>query len=268
LGHPYVVKSLWVIGVIVGGLVASSIAAAVTRWMVRKTGLETLAEKAGVAKILYSIGAKRGIARFLGKVVWLCGLVVTLAIIAEMLGLPGIAAATGAIVAFAPKAFAGGAIIVAGIFIGDVLRNVVSRISRGTGDPQSPNIMATVVYYAVMTLSIIMAIDQIGIKTALIDALVRLAFGGILLALAIGFGFGSRAIFQNLLARQYYEPLIRLGDSIELDGKTGVVVRFSRVALVIRYADGQECIVPCKALMEQNLPVTRLSSPSAAEKDA
>ena len=268
LQHPLLLKAVPILSTLFVGLLLAWVAARVVAWLVAKSGLEALAEKAGVAKLLYAIGVRRGLARFLGRLTWYCGLFFVLSALSELLGLPGIASATSALIAFAPRVLAAGAIVLAGILVGETLRGLIKNVTQRRDDVDSPNLISNVLYYAVLTLAIIMAIDQIGIKTDLVDSLVRIAFTILLLSIGLGFALGSRPMFQNFVARQYCQSLVRVGDEITVGEQKGIVVRYSRVAVVIRAADNKECIIPCRLLLEQCTPLDRNPSPTASDSTA
>ena len=67
-------KIALVLAILLVGFVLAALAKRLTRWAVQKSGLEAAAERAGIAKLLYTIGARRGLAHLIGTVVLFCGL--------------------------------------------------------------------------------------------------------------------------------------------------------------------------------------------------
>jgi len=249
-------KAALVLGVLLAGLIASALLRRLARWAVRHTGLEAAAERAGVAKVLYGVGLKRGLAHFLGQMVWIAGLLFTFAAVAELLGLPAVAAATGAIIGFLPKILAAGAVLVGGLLFGGVLRNLLLRIGRDRADLESPRFVAALVYYLTLTVSVIMAVQQVGLETDLVNALVKIVVAGVTLAAGVAFALGSWRALQNVVARYYCRRVLRPGDRVRVGEREGVLLRFSAVSAIIR-GDERELIVPCSVLLEQPLEVER-----------
>ena len=55
-------------GIVLLGLVTAWLLAATTRWVVRRSGLEALAESVGVSRMLYGLGLRQGLPRVCGTV--------------------------------------------------------------------------------------------------------------------------------------------------------------------------------------------------------
>ncbi|HFE45172.1 MAG TPA: hypothetical protein ENJ18_06715, partial [Nannocystis exedens] len=75
------------LGVLFGGIIVSAILRRVVRWAVDRSGLDGLAEKAGAARLLYSLGIRKGVSHLMGQLVWYMGLLVTAAAAADILNL-------------------------------------------------------------------------------------------------------------------------------------------------------------------------------------
>lgn len=249
-------RVLPVAGILIAGIVVSWIARRVVIWAVRKSGIEAAAERAGVARILYAVGIRTGLATVLGSLVWICGLVFTISAVAESVGLRLLAEGVAALIAFVPRLLAAVAIVIGGMLLAEILKRLANGVLRSGGD-NDPNLMANIIYYAVITLAAVMAVSQIGFDTSLINALLIVGVGGVLLAVGLAFGLGGKAIFANILARQYVEPLVRVGDRITVGTVSGVVLRYSKIGLLLRSDDGQDCLIPGQLLLEQALPIKR-----------
>ena len=74
-------------------------------------------------------------------------------------------------------------------------------------------------------------------------------------AVAIGIGFGTQALFRNLISGVLVliERPFRLGDEIQIGNLRGTVVDIDLRASVLRDGDGSETLIPNSALVEQNV---------------
>ena len=243
--------------VVVAGLVLTSLAARGVRWLVRRSGLEALTEKFGVAKLLYAVGVRHGFAHILGVATWIAGLLVTVSAAAETVGLPGMAEVTASILAALPRVLLAAVIAAFGFVIADVLRNVVMRAASRGKDLESPVFAARLAYWAVLVLSIAIALEQAGVETGLINAVVQITVAGAALSIGLAFALGSRPAFQNLLARFYYERMLRPGDRIRIGDVEGTVTRYGAVAVVIETDEGGERVIPCSRLMDEVVDLSR-----------
>lgn len=250
-----------VVGILIGGLLLSWIAKRLSGWLVRRSGLETLVEKAGAAKLLYSVGLKDGVTPAIQKLVWYAGLLITFASLAEVLGLGSVKEGIAAIMAFLPRLVAGVVVLVAGLWLAGFLRTLVQKVGRKEGDLESPSAVGQVVYFAVLTVTATMALDQAGIEIGLMNSLLQLSAAAALLAMALAFALGGKDVFGNLIARHYYASLVAPGDRLKVAGVEGTVVRVSSVAVIVA-TDRAELVVPCSTLMGEVAEVRRLGTSS------
>lgn len=247
-------RAAMVLVVLVVGIVLSLLARSLTRWGVRRSGLEGAAEGVGAARLLHGIGYKRSLADLLGQVVWIAGLLCTFAASAEVVGLSAVTAGTAVLVGFLPRLLAGVGVLVGGLLLAGFLETVLLRFGRKRDDVESPRFVALLVYYAIVVVAVTMGVQQVGLDTKLINAMLKIVLGGAALSLAAAFALGSRQAFQNLIARYYYERLVRPGDRVKIGDSQGLLVRYSPLAAVIRI-DGGERIIPCRLLLEQPVDV-------------
>jgi len=65
------------LGALLVGLAASAAAGWLTRAIIQRSGLEGLAERAGVSRLLYAVGLRIGLARLLGRLMVVLGILIT-----------------------------------------------------------------------------------------------------------------------------------------------------------------------------------------------
>ena len=249
-------RAALVLSVLVGGLLLTLVARSLTRWVVRRSGLEALAERVGASSLLYAVGHKDGVAHLMGRVVWLAGLLLTFAVVAELLGLPGLASGVEAVIGFLPRLMAAVLILLGGLLIGGLLRKVVLGWGRQRDEVESPEFVARLLYFTVVTVAVTMAVQQIGLETGLVNSLVMITLGAVLFSLGLSFALASRDAFRNIIARHYLERMARPGDHVRAGEDEGVVLRYSASSVIIKTESGEK-ILPCKALMEQAVELQR-----------
>lgn len=252
------------IGVILGGLIASAIARRLVRWAVDRSGLDGLAEKAGASRLLYAIGVRKGVAHLIGQIVWIAGLLVTAAAAADVLGLEAVADGAAVVIAFLPRLFAAGLVLMGGAGLAGILRRVAVGFGRRRGDVENPELLGSLAYYGVMTIAAVVAADQAGIETELIETLLVTFASIVAAAIALAFALGSRHSFHNVVAGHFMRRLARPGDTICVDGIEGTVIRYFGVSVILRTAEG-EVAVPCKRLLDNNIGLSRLGAKARAE---
>lgn len=230
------------------GVALAAVGSRLAAYVVRRSGLEALAERAGVARVLYAVGIKRGTAALLGRAVWWGGLLVTAAAVAETVGLPGLADGIGTVIEFVPRVVAASVVGLAGLVGAEFLRGVVERVAGRRDDLDSARFPATVVYYAVLAVTATLAADHLGLQTQLIEGLLQILVGGAVFATGLAFALGARDAFREVIARHYAQRLHRPGDQVRAGGVAGVLVGFGPLTATLRTDEG-EITVPCSALV-------------------
>ncbi|MFY0539823.1 hypothetical protein [Nannocystis pusilla] len=251
----------------VGGLVASAIASRMTRWAIEKSGLDALAERAGAARLLYAIGVRKGVAHLVGGLVWAAGLLATGAAAADILGLEALSAGAAALIAFLPRLAAAGLVLCVGAGVAGVVRRAAIGFGQRRGDVDRPELLGNLAYYGVMTVAVIVAGDQAGLETSLIETLLIVLAAITAAAIALAFALGSRHSFHNLVAGHFLSRLARPGDTIRVGDVEGVVIRYFGVCVVLKTAEG-EVAVPCKVLLDHNIGLSRLGAKARADLDS
>ena len=252
------------LGVLFGGIIVSAILRRVVRWAVDRSGLDGLAEKAGAARLLYSLGIRKGVSHLMGQLVWYMGLLVTAAAAADILNLTIVGDGVAVIVGFLPRLLAAVFILGGGAALAGLLRKLATGVGRSRGDVEQPEVLGNLAYYGVMTLAVVVAAGQAGIETDLIETLLVTLASITCAAIAMAFALGSRHSFHNLVAGQFMRRLARPGDSITLDGVEGTVIRYFGVSVILRTAKG-EVAVPCKRLLDENVGLSRLGAKARAK---
>ncbi len=254
-------------GVLVGGLIISAVARRVVRWAIEKSGLDALAERVGASRLLYALGVRKGVSHLVGAIVWTAGILITAAAAADVLGLSAVSDGTAAIIAFLPRLVAGGLVLLGGAGLAGILRRIALGFARRRSDVEHPELLGNLAYYGIMTLSAVVAADQAGIETALIETLLVTIAAIVCAAIAFAFALGSRHSFHNLVAGHFLRRLARPGDRVRIGGVDGTVIRFFGVSVILQTETG-EVAVPCKRLLDENVALSRLGAKARADFDS
>ncbi len=94
-----------------------------------------------------------------------------------------------------------------------------------------------------IAVAVLIALQQIGIDLTLLTV-----FGG---ALGVGIGLGLQKLASNYIAgfTILLDRSIRIGDTVTVDNRTGVVLKATSRYVVVRGGDGVEAIVPNETLV-------------------
>lgn len=145
---------------------------------------------------------------------------------------------------FMPRVLASLAILVAGFIVAGWIERALRRLLGGVGhvDPMLKPILGAAVRYAIVILTIIVALSQLGIQTASLLAVVGAA--GLAVGLALQGTLSNIAAGIMLL---WLRPF-RIGDYIEVGGQSGAVEEIGLFNCRLRTFDGLFLFMPNSAI--------------------
>jgi hypothetical protein len=191
---------LTAIALLILGIVLGSIMRLVFLKIFRTIHLDKAAERLGIFEMLLRDGIKGSFtaffARFIGWVV-----IFTFAVIAvQALKIQTIDNLLARFILYLPNVFTAAAILVFGYIFSNFFGRAALIASVNAGIHRA-GMVGRFVKLVVFILSATMAMEQLGIGRETVLIAFAIVFGGIVLALAIAFGFGGRDIARNYLQR-------------------------------------------------------------------
>ncbi len=242
--------AIGLVGALLLGLIGAAVARRVVSGFIDRSGLEVAAEKAGAARVLYTIGVRGGVAAFGGRVAgWVMWGVALYAGLSQ-LGLDVVNRAIAGGIAMLPDVAAAGAIMGAGALGAGALRKVVMG---GADEQEHPSraMAARVASWVLLALVASMALGQIGVAVELVNRLISVLFGALAIGAAVWFALAARAAFGNVFARHYAMKLLRVGDGVRVGEWEGAVSRFLPQSIELTIEGGDHVLVPYASLMGQ-----------------
>lgn len=167
----------------------------------RALGFDRVMERWGVAASLRRSGVQRAPSGVLGLLgFWAIFLFFASAGV-DAVALPGAHSATGLLLAFLPPLFAALLILVAGWLLANFLSQSILIAAVNARLPEA-RLLARAAHWAVILFAIATALTHLGIGKEMVLVAFGITFGGLVLALALAFGLGGRAIAAEILARR------------------------------------------------------------------
>jgi small-conductance mechanosensitive channel len=120
------------------------------------------------------------------------------------------------------------------------------------------SVLGQVVYWVVLGLAILMAADELGVRTGVLQTMLFILLVVVGLAAALAIGLGGRALAGNVIAGRYVEDRFTVGQQIEVDQFKGTIVEVGLASVTISDADGELVEIPHGFLLTR--PVRRLGS--------
>ena len=130
---------------------------------------------------------------FSGIVFWLIILTVIVST-THRLGIDVLTTQVQEVIDFIPDLLTASNIIIIGYLIAPKIKEVLTSLGSNAG-----RVLANVLYYFIMIMIMITAIDQLGIDTDLISKNILIIVGVILLAGGVAYRYAAREIIRNML---------------------------------------------------------------------
>jgi len=186
---------------IIGWIIASALATAVAA-VLRTVKFNDLAQRAGISGFVQKMGVHTDAAGFLATLVkWFVRLIVLVTAF-DALGLPAVSQVLQQILLWLPNLVVALVVLV----IAGLAANALAGLVRGATAESglgNPDVLATVARVAVWAFAIVIAVNQIGIATTIINTLFMAAVGAVAIAFALAFGLGGRETAAQMVQGWY-----------------------------------------------------------------
>jgi len=185
---------------------------------------------------------------FVSQTLYWIILILFITLSSEIMGLPVITAWLSGIVQYLPNIFAAIIIVFVGIIGGRILADVILSTTTKTGITYG-YVLSKMVQYSVLLITILIAIDQIGIDIALLTTILSVVIAALLFGAALSFGLGAKTSVSNILASYYLHNTYKEGNWIRINNIEGKIVQITSTAVILDTPDGQVS-VPAKDFNE------------------
>lgn len=105
---------------------------------------------------------------------------------------------------FLPQIFVALLILFVGVLIGNFLGRATLLAAVNVNAP-SPRLLSSVVRFLIIAIAVTMALERIGLGRGVVVIAFTIAFGAVMLGLALAFGLGGRDAARRLLEKKFLE---------------------------------------------------------------
>ncbi|MFA5430357.1 MAG: hypothetical protein WC329_04290 [Candidatus Omnitrophota bacterium] len=204
VGHLLVNVLVVVLILLVGWIISRVIKVAVTRGL-RGVKLDTLSDKVGMDGLLAKGGIKYSLSELIGVLCYWLSMLVTLMLAINAVGLTVAVDLLNRVILYIPNVIAAVFIFVVGIFISNLLKNMVSAAANNAGLSEG-RLLSRIVEVIVMIFVIALAMDHLNIGARIVELTVGIILASLGLGLAIAIGLGCKDIIGRI-AGDFIEKL-------------------------------------------------------------
>lgn len=181
---------------VVGSLVAAGVVT-LLRLFLNFIKLEKGVKKIKVPEILKKGGIGLSLSELLSEIAFFLIIIVTLIVALEYYGLVT-APLTAQILSYVPNVIAAVFILVLGMLVAILISGIITLVGGNVKIAQS-ELLGNIAKYAIITVSGLLALRELGGGIVLADKSRDILFAGIVLALALAFGLGAKDRAGKLL---------------------------------------------------------------------
>ena len=225
------------------GIIIAYIFKKISTALLRKVGLDRVSKSAGVSDVMQDAGLEKGPSVLAGKMIFWLVLFVFMVPAADTLELTELVNLFKGLISFLPKIITALVIIVFGMMFAQFLRrSIIEKPSTiGSNSAQS---LGNLVYGIMVTVIVLVALEQLEIETEFLRNIIILVVAGIMLALALSVGLGTRDVAHNLLAGIYTREHFKPGEKLEIEGYKGKIKEVSTLNTIISISDKETISIP------------------------
>src|ERR687883_154352 len=187
---------------IIGWLIAAALARVVSS-VLRAIKFNDLAQRAGLTGFVQKMGLQTDAAGFMAMIAkWFVRMIVLVSAF-DALGLPAVSQVLQQLLLWLPNLV----VAIIALVIGGLAANALGKLVRGATAESglgNPELLATIARVAVWAFAIVIAVNQIGVATTLINTLFMAVVGALALAVGLAFGLGGRET-AGMVVRSWYE---------------------------------------------------------------
>ena len=247
----FVPRVLTALTVFILGLLLAKLAARGIRGLFSRLKIDELLERVGFTAVLKKFGLQETPGAVLARMVYYLLVLLFAQSAAQAVGLVAVSDAISSFFTYLPNLVAAFIVLLIGMMLSQFAGGAVTRSAQDSGVEFAP-ILGRSVSALILFVVAIMAVSQLRIDTRVIYMVVQLLLVGAALALALSFGLGTRDVTRNIVAGFYARKVFSVGEEIEMDGQTGVLVGVTALQTLLE-RDGRTISVPNHVFIEQSV---------------
>ncbi|MDP4827595.1 MAG: mechanosensitive ion channel, partial [Flavobacteriales bacterium] len=222
---------------------------------------DQMTEKIQLDKLLNKIKPELSASLILAKVFYWLLMLLFITSAANVLGWEMLTDGISAFMAYLPTLGISLIIFIIGVYIADLVKNMVYTAADSIG-VSGAKAIANIVYYLLFIFIAITALNQAGINTEIITSNLTIILASILLAFALSYGIASRHLVTNMLSSFYSKGKFKEGQLIRVGDVEGIIESIDSISVTIA-TKGGKVVMPSKILIEES--VTILAEPERSE---
>lgn len=223
-----------------------------------RAGLNRLDRTAVIRDGIQRAGLSQFLPGGVGAFVYWAVLLIFFAAAIESLQLTILGELFAQVAAHLPNFFLGAVMIVFGLVGGNIARHAIAAGAASAGlmfgEP-----LARFARAAILVAAIVLAADQVGIRSTLLEFTFVIVLASTLGGGALAFAIGSSPTVSNILASYYLRKTYRVGQTIQVGADQGEILEITSTGVLLETSEGR-VFVPARKFGEESSILLRAVS--------
>jgi small-conductance mechanosensitive channel len=242
------------------GWLSAKILRGLTVKVLRVCGIVELSKKIKFHDMLTKIGITNTLDQIIGGLVYYMVLFIFLISASEILGFKLVLDTLNKFIAYLPHVFGAFLILIIALYLAKVIKDGLASASTSLNIAYA-GALSSVLEILIVGFGIVMALTELGLDMTIFTANITIIISGIVLAMALSLGLGSRSIMSNVLARYYISQLFHVGDNVSLGGHKGTIIKITPVSVIIQTADEETLHIPNERIIAEGSNLSQPQNP-------
>lgn len=241
------------------GYILAKITASVLGKTLKKVKFDDLSTKLKLDEPMRIIGANKGLSTLVADVVFFFVMLAVTVSTARNLGIEVLTTLVQDIIDFMPRVFISVMILLAGYIIATKIKEVLINVTKSLGG-SAGSVLGNILYYFIMVIVVITAIEQLGVNTNLISNNILVVVSVILFAGAVAYGYAAREILRNMLSSFYSKKNFHKGQRIRIGDLEGEILEIDNTSVILQ-TTLHKVIVPVSELLSNRVEIIETDLP-------
>ena len=167
----------------------------------------------------------------------------------HVLGLGAFSSWLQGLVTYLPTLMAGALIIVAGVLLSGLARDLSVAALAALPERQRA-LLGRIVQGAILVSAVAIGADQIGIKITFLVILAAVVTSAVVGGVALAVSLGARTYVANLIGAHYLQQAFHVGERVRIGKTEGTILEITAVSVILETSDGRTS-VPAKTYNEE-----------------
>lgn len=224
-------------------------------YCMRVFAVDKLAGKTPLSRMLKHIGVQKTVSEIVSLLVFWFAVLFTLVFAADILDLHQLSRVLDMITRFIPRVIAALLIVFGGMLLARFITVLIEQPLKRSGITFAAAV-SKAVYSITVVFVMLFAVDQLGLDLSFITVNVMIMLAAVIIIIGVGCAVACRAFLENMLACHQLKFMINIGDSITVLDRSGTVIGFTSVAVLID-DNRQTAVIPAGQFLQNSYSIRR-----------